>query len=84
MLIQPQSSPMKVEEEVAIIYCGVNNLMRNIALDKVAEFEKGYITRLNNSYPEIMSQIKQGQYNDEITNVLKQVAAEVSEAMSKA
>ncbi len=83
MLIQPQSSPMKVEEEVAIIYCGVNNLMRNIPLNKVAEFEKNYINQLNNRYPEIMNKIKRGQYDDEITNVLKQVAAEVSDNMSK-
>lgn len=83
MLIQPQSSPMKVEEEVAIIYCGVNNLMKNIALDKVAEFENNFIARLNNGYPEVMSRIKQGNFDDEITSVLNQVAAEVSNGLSK-
>jgi F-type H+-transporting ATPase subunit alpha len=84
MLIQPQSSPMKVEEEVAIIYCGVNNLMRDIPLDKVAEFEKSFIARLNNGYPEVMGRIKQGEFDDEITNVLKKVAEEVGDHMSKA
>ena len=84
MLIQPQSSPMKVEEEVAIIYCGVNNLMRNIPLDKVAEFEKAFIARLNNGYPEVMGRIKQGEFDDYITNVLKKVAEEVGDHMTKA
>ena len=84
MLIQPQSSPMKVEEEVAIIYCGVNNLMRNIPLDKVAEFEKSFIARLNNGYPEVMGRIKQGEFDDEITNVLRKVAEEVGDHISKA
>ena len=83
MLIQPQSSPMRVEEEIAIIYCGVNNLMRNIPLNMVAEFEKNFISQLNNRYPEVMNRIKQGQYDDEITNVLKQVAAEISDSMSE-
>ncbi len=83
MLIQPQSSPMRVEEEIAIIYCGVNNLMRNIPLNMVAEFEKNFISQLNNRYPEMMNRIKQGQYDDEITNVLKQVAAEISDSMSE-
>ncbi|MBO5853723.1 MAG: F0F1 ATP synthase subunit alpha [Bacteroidales bacterium] len=83
MLIQPQSSPMRVEEEIAIIYCGVNNLMRNIPLNMVAEFEKNFISQLNNRYSEVMNRIKQGQYDDEITNVLKQVAAEISDSMSE-
>ena len=83
MLIQPQSSPMRVEEEIAIIYCGVNNLMRNIPLNMVAEFEKNFISQLNSRYPEVMNRIKQGQYDDEITNVLKQVAAEISDSMSE-
>ena len=83
MLIQPQSSPMKVEEEIAIIYCGVNNLMRNIPLDKISVFEKHYIEHLNYDHPEILSRIKQGQYDDEITEVLKKVAVQVSDNMTK-
>ena len=74
---------MKVEEEVAMIFCGVNNLMRNIPLDRISEFEKKYISTLNNSNADIMSKIKQGQLDDEITAVLRNVAAEISESMIK-
>ncbi|MBE6337953.1 MAG: F0F1 ATP synthase subunit alpha [Lentimicrobiaceae bacterium] len=83
MLIQAQSSPMKVEEEVAMVFCGVNNLMKDIAIDKIAEFEKEYISRLNYNHTDIMSKIKQGQFDDEITRVLKEVATEVSNDMNK-
>ena len=83
MLIQPQSSPMKVEEEVAMIYCGVNNLMRELPLNKVAEFEKNYISILNSSHSDVLAKIKQGQYDDEITGVLRKVAAEVCETLNK-
>ena len=83
MLIQPQSSPMKVEEEVAMVYCGVNNLMKEVPLDRIAEFEKNYISKLNSSHSDVMSKIKQGVLDDEITNVLKQVAAEVVDIMIK-
>ena len=83
MLIQPQSSPMKVEEEVAMIYCGVNNLMRELPLNKVAEFEKNYIAILNSSHSDVLAKIKQGQYDDEITGVLRKVAAEVCETLNK-
>ena len=83
MLIQPQSSPMKVEEEVAMIYCGVNNLMRELPLNKIAEFEKNYIAVLQSSHSDVLAKIKQGQYDDEITEVLKKVAAEVCDTMNK-
>jgi F-type H+-transporting ATPase subunit alpha len=84
MLIQPQSSPMKVEEEVAMIFCGVNNLMRSLPLDKVSEFEKKYISVLNCSHADVMAKIKQGQLDDEITAVLRKVAAEVCDMLIKA
>ena len=83
MLIQPQSSPMKVEEEVAMIYCGVNNLMRKLPLNKVAEFEKSFISILNSSHAEVMAKIQKGQYDDEITEVLRRVASEVSDTLVK-
>jgi len=83
MLIQPQSSPMKVEEEVAMIFCGVNNLMRELPLNKVGEFEKNYIAILNSSHSDVLTKIKQGQFDDEITTVLRNVAAEVCNTMNK-
>ncbi len=83
MLIQPQSSPMKVEEEVAMIYCGVNNLMRTLPLNNVADFEKNFIAVLQSSHSEILAKIKQGQFDDEVTEMLKKVAAEVCDTMNK-
>lgn len=83
LLIQPQSSPMRVEEEVASIYCGANNLMRELPLDKIAEFEKSYISILNCSHADVLNKIKQGQFDDEITAVLRKVAAEVCDTMIK-
>ena len=49
ILIQPQSSPLRVEEEVAIIYCGVNNLLRKIQPSQVAEFQKRFLSLLNST-----------------------------------
>lgn len=83
ILIQPQSSPMKVEEEVAIIYCGVNNLMRNIPINRIAEFEKTFISNLNYDHADILSRIKQGQLDDEIISVLKKVANDVCNIIIK-
>ncbi len=83
MLIQPQSSPMRVEEEVAMMFCGVNNLMRELPLDRITDFEKDYIAILNSNYSNVLAKIKQGQFDDEITTVLRRVAAEVCDTMTK-
>lgn len=83
ILIQPQSSPMKVEEEVAIIYCGVNNLMRNIPINRIAEFEKTFISNLNYDHADVLSRIKQGQLDDEIISVLKKVTNDVCNIIIK-
>ena len=50
----------------------------------VAEFEKSFIARLNNGYPEVMGRIKKGEFDDEITNVLRKVAEDISVNISKA
>ena len=58
--------------------------MRSLPLDKVSEFEKKYISVLNCSYADVMAKIKQGQLDDEITAVLRKVAAEVCDMLIKA
>ena len=39
LLVQPQYSPMPVEKQIAILYCGTHGLLRDVPLDKVGEFE---------------------------------------------
>ena len=47
LLVQPQYEPVAVEEQVAVIYCGVNGLLENVPIDKVSEFEKLFIQYLH-------------------------------------
>jgi F-type H+-transporting ATPase subunit alpha len=49
----------------------------------VSEFEKNFIAQLNHEHSEILNRIKQGQYDDEITDVLKKVAAQISDKMTQ-
>ena len=79
LLIQPQYTPMSVEEEVAIIYCGVNGLLERVPIDKVAEFEKQFLQLLGAKYQkEVLDVIKCGQLTDDAATKLKEVAIEVS------
>jgi len=77
ILKQGQFSPLRVEQQIAIIYCGTRNLLREVPVNKVKNFEKDFLDVLEKSHKGILDQLKKGQYTDEITNTLEQVAKEV-------
>ncbi|MBP5796793.1 MAG: F0F1 ATP synthase subunit alpha [Bacteroidales bacterium] len=74
LLKQPQYSPMPVEQQVAVIFCGTNGLLSRVPIDKVHEFEVKYLNTLEIKHKDILEQLRQGVVNDEIKNVLKETA----------
>ena len=79
LLIQPQYQPVPVAEEVAIIYCGVNGLLENVPLDKVAEFQQSYLQLLRAKYQAtVLDRIAAGDMNDEVTKLMTEAANEVA------
>lgn len=79
LLIQPQYNPMPVEEEIAIIYCGVNGLLANVPVEKVAEFEKQFLQLLHAKYADdVLAVLAQGKLTDEVQDKLKSAAQEVA------
>jgi len=78
ILKQPSNTPYKVEDQVAIIYVGSKNLLRQIPVESVREFEKEYLENLRASHEDTLLEIKAGKINDEITSVLENVAKEVA------
>ncbi len=77
ILKQAQNDPFKVEDQVAIIYAGSKNLLRDIPVDRVKEFESEYIRVLNDKHSKILSSIKQGKLTDEVTSTLEKVCADL-------
>ena len=77
ILKQAQNDPFKVEDQVAIIYAGSKNLLRDIPVDRVKEFESEYIRLLNDKHSKILSTIKQGKLTDEVTSTLDKVCADL-------
>ncbi|MDE5572218.1 MAG: F0F1 ATP synthase subunit alpha, partial [Muribaculaceae bacterium] len=62
LLIQPQYHPVPVADQVAVIYCGVNGLLENVPLDKVAEFEKSFLQVLHAKHQaDVLDVIASGQ-----------------------
>ncbi|MFC0343968.1 F0F1 ATP synthase subunit alpha [Epilithonimonas hispanica] len=78
LLKQPVNSPLPVESQVAMIYAGTENLLRNIPIRKVKEFQVEYVDFLRNKHPEVMSALKAGKIDDSITSTLKQVATDLT------
>lgn len=79
ILKQGQYSPVSVENQAAIIFCGTNALLRHVPLNKISEFETEYIDYLNLNHKDIMERLATGEYSDEITDVLTKVAKEFSD-----
>jgi F-type H+-transporting ATPase subunit alpha len=78
ILKQAVNDPYTVEDQVAIIYAGSKNLLRNVPVNKVKEFERDYIEYLNNKHRDILNALKAGKLDDNITDVLEKVAQEIS------
>lgn len=78
MLKQAQFSPLTVEKQVAIVYAGTKNLMRNVPVNKVKEFEAEYLQALELRHADTLAALKAGKFDDAITGVLETVAKEIS------
>ncbi len=78
LLIQPQYRPMPVEDEIAVIYCGVNGLLEAVPIDQVAEFEKQFLQLMHAKYPVEMASLGKGSLTDEIAEKLKLAAHDVA------
>ena len=78
ILKQAQFSPFRVEQQVAIIYCGTKGLLRDVPVNKVKEFEADYIAFLEAKHKDVLNQLKAGKFTDELTNVLEAVAKDLS------
>ena len=79
LLIQAQYSPMLVEEQVAVVFCGVHGLVERVPLDKVAEVEKLFLQLLHAKHQaDVLDQLKAGIINDDVTEKIKAVASEIA------
>lgn len=80
LLIQPQYSPMPVEEEIAVIYCGTQGLLQRVPLKDVTLFEKYFLDLLRVRYrKEVLDELRAGNLDDKVAALLDQAAAEVAD-----
>ena len=78
ILKQPQFSPMPVEEQVAIIYCGTKNLIQKVPVNRVREFETEFLFFIRQNHSEILEHLRQGKLVDEELETLKTCALDLA------
>ena len=78
ILKQPQFTPMPVEMQIAIIFCGTRNLMKNIPVTRIIDFEYDYLNVMELRHKSILMNLKAGKFLDEDVKTMEQVAREVS------
>ena len=80
ILKQPQNSPISVEEQVAIIYTGINGYLDDIAVDKVRRFVASLRTNLKNSKPQYAEIIRNTKtFNSDAESLLKSAIADTKQ-----
>ena len=78
ILKQSQNDPFKVEDQIAIIYAGTKNLLQEVPVVKVKDFEEAYIRELNKGHKKVLESLKQGDLNDNILKTLDEVCLKIS------
>lgn len=79
LLIQPQYSPMPVEQQIAILYCGTHGLLKEVPLEQVSEFEKNFLQTLAEKHPtDVLDVLRQGVIDETVSRKIEETAAEVA------
>jgi len=83
ILKQAENTPYTVEDQIAIIYAGSKNLLRNVPIDKVKEFETDYLELLNAKHRATLDTLKAGKLTDEVIDTLTTVANDLAARYKK-
>jgi len=84
ILKQGQFAPYRVEQQIAILFCGANNYLSQVPINRVKDFEKELLDILEVKYKnDILLPLAQGKITDEITSKLKTLALDLASKYKK-
>jgi F-type H+-transporting ATPase subunit alpha len=78
ILKQGQYAPSKIEHQIAIIYCGTKELLRDVPVEKMKEFEDDFLEIMELQHRAVLDSLKSGKLTDEIEDTIRKVATEVA------
>ncbi|MGV2979658.1 F0F1 ATP synthase subunit alpha [Camelimonas sp. ID_303_24] len=83
LLKQPQFSPLKMEEQVAVIYAGVNGYLDSLPVSRVREFEDTLLGSLRGRHTDILDAIRTSRdLSDDVAAKLQAVVADVAKTFA--
>ena len=84
LLVQPQYTPMSVEKEIAVLYCGTHGLLKDVPLDKVREFESEFLRALEMKHrKDVLDVLKEGKLDKLVEKIIESVAADTAAQYKK-
>jgi F-type H+/Na+-transporting ATPase subunit alpha len=81
ILKQPLHSPLTVEKQISIIFCGTHGLLNEVPHDRIKAFEEEFLNLMELKHKNILTALKEGKLTEEIENQLTAIAREVAEHM---
>ncbi|MDR2911572.1 MAG: F0F1 ATP synthase subunit alpha [Bacteroidales bacterium] len=83
ILKQGQYRPMKIEHQIAIIYCGTKELLRSVPVDKIKAFETDFLELMEIQYRSTLDELKEGNITSAGEEIIRKVTTEVAEKYKK-
>lgn len=77
ILKQPQYAPMSVGKQIAIIYLGTKGLLRAVPVNRIREFEEGFLTTLEQLHPDVLETLKSGDLSQDAIEKVEQIAKDL-------
>ena len=77
ILKQAQYSPLRVEEQVAVIYCSSNGFFDGIDLSKISKLEEEFLQHVNNKCKKVLDELSEGIINEKSLKVLEDAAKKI-------
>jgi|TARA_Y100000992_G_scaffold185058_1_gene125097 F-type H+-transporting ATPase subunit alpha len=78
ILKQPQYSPLRVEEQVAVIYCSSNGFFDGIELSKISKLEEEFLQHVNSKCKKVLNELADGVLKDESLKILEDAAKNIA------
>jgi len=78
ILKQNQYSPIPVEEQIAILFCGTRGLLMQVPVERIRGFETAFIQTLRSSHADLLQGLKKGSLDEAVVRKLTEVAGSVA------
>ena len=78
LLKQRQYRPMPVAQQIALVYCGTRGLLRDVPLERIAEFEHDFLENLELRHQVVLEQLAAGKLDEDGEALLRDVAEDLS------